>query len=45
MTYENAKDELQALSRNIKLELSQYTEKHLSPEDAQAQRDFVIWPP
>ena len=40
MTYEDAKAELQTLSSNIKLELSQHHEKHLLPTDAKAQRDI-----
>ena len=42
ITYEQSKEQLQAMRHHIKAKLSQYTEDHLLPEDAKAQRDMKL---
>ncbi|MBU3609092.1 hypothetical protein ICN32_00780 [Polynucleobacter wuianus] len=42
ITYEQAKDELQALRGNLKAELAQFSEKHLTATDTKARRDINL---
>ncbi len=40
ITYEQAKEHLQAMRHNIKLELFKYSEKHLPPMESDAKKEL-----